>query len=66
MLAEYTLQDEETQVHGVIVLVDFDGMQFYHIRHFLPHIRRVVHLIQVKRENIFSYDRFASRCSCAI
>lgn len=47
-LVERFLLDEVNQVTGAILLVDYTGFHFGHLRHMVPILRRTVHLVQVK------------------
>lgn len=66
VFAECSLLDEETQVNGVIGLVDYKGLQLYHFRHYVPVLRMVMHLIQVNPGNIFCHDRCTLERICFV
>lgn len=46
VFTECSLTDQETQVNGIIALVDFKGLQLYHFRYLVPILRIIMHLIQ--------------------
>lgn len=46
VFAECSINDEETQVNGLIGLADFKGLQLSHLRHFVPLLRTFIHLAQ--------------------
>lgn len=57
ILTESAMLDEESQVNGAILVVDYTGFHLGHFRHLVPLFRRIVHLVQVTYEkNVFCCD----------
>lgn len=46
ILTESAMLDEESQVNGAILVVDYTGFHLGHFRHLVPLFRRIVHLVQ--------------------
>ncbi|KAM7305419.1 alpha-tocopherol transfer protein-like [Ixodes scapularis] len=47
LCVEHAIQDVETQVRGIVLLNDLQGMSLHHVRHCPPtHFIKIIHLIQ--------------------
>lgn len=46
VFAECSSNEDETQINGLIGVIDFDGLQLYHLRHYVPVLRIVIHMVQ--------------------
>lgn len=47
VLAEWTLEDKETQIRGVVCVVDLKGLQLSHMIHLTPFLlKKVAHIVQ--------------------